>query len=173
MKVFKTGIFYFSIGIFIILSLTTCKKYPEDKFISLRKSTKRINGSWKIKEYTFNGNDVIDIINAQTKTFDVRDLVLEVIMKDPYGYYDAPRYRFSPVNYLGSSNTSTGSPLIESNTRFHFQRGDSLVNFIFVTPLSFKGANYANWDIKHLYLSNMHLQLKTDSGNYDIHFKKQ
>ena len=175
-------IFFFTMSIFLMLSLTTCKKYPEDKFISLRKPTKRINGSWKIKEYTFNGNDVIDIINTQTKTFDVRDLVLEIIMKDPYGYNDEPRYRFSPYNYL---EIDGGSAFVIKNDKYnHFyfsrslntpRRGDSLCQYVYITPLTYKKKQYnsVEWDIKHLYLSNMHLQLKTDSGNYDIYFKKQ
>ena len=171
-------IFIVAVFITLLSVFNSCKKYPEDKFISLRKPTNRLVGNWKIKEYTFNGNDVIDVINAQTKTFDLRDLELEINKKD--GKIEQ-QYRFKPYNYLNVDGRLMPLNSFTKYNTFFFQSssngnktGDSLFSYIFTTPLNYKGSKYSiPWDIKKLYLSKMHLQLKTDSGTYHIHFEKK
>lgn len=175
MKYFKQlTIILFSISSCFILLFIGCKKYPEDKFYSLKRPEKRVCGSWKIIEYNFNGNSVITELNTKLKTFDIRDLSLIVIGKSgkTEGYY----------NFFPYFNTGFQRFPINKSERsvFHFTYhdsehndfGDSLQKLTFLSPLSLKGANYAKWDIRNLYKNKMHLQLKTDSGNYDIYFEK-
>lgn len=47
--------------IFILLGLlfSDCKKYPEDKFISIGTSKARLDGEWKINKIEINGENVI------------------------------------------------------------------------------------------------------------------
>jgi len=167
------NLYIYTILLSVTFCFTTCKKYPEDKFISLRKPEKRVIGDWKIKKYNFNNVDIIDEINSTLKTFDIRELTLVVKGNKgkEQGYY----------TFLPFFNTSFYDFPISKYERgkFYFSYldkgvnfGDSLQKLLFLTPLSIKGAKYAKWDIRNLYLDKMHLQLKTDSGNYDIYFEK-
>ena len=168
----KTNILVIIIG--VLLCFVSCKKYPEDKFISLNQPEKRVIGDWKIVSYDFDNNGIIDQLNAKLKTFDIRDLTLRVVGQDGKneGYYC-----FSPYFNTGFQDF----PIDKSERAlFHFKYhdsgqvdfGDSLQKLVFLTPLSLKGTNYTKWDIRNLYENKMHLQLKTDSGNYDIYFEK-
>ncbi len=44
--------------IFFGLILSTCKKYPEDKFISIGTSKNRLDGEWQLNKIEINGDDV-------------------------------------------------------------------------------------------------------------------
>ena len=167
-------LFIFIVCLSITFCFTTCKKYPEDKFYSLKRPEKRVIGNWKIKEYNFNGNSIIGELNIKLKTFDLRNLGLIIVGKDGKneGYCI-----FSPY----STSSFQSFPIYKSErSLFHFSYnnyanidlGDSIKKLAFLSPLSFKGANYTKWDIRNLYKNKMHLQLKTDSGNYDIYFEK-
>lgn len=150
------------------------KKYEEDDKKTCKKPTNRLVGNWTINDYTFNGTDVINLINSKTKLFDIRDLNLEITKKSG----KIPQhYRFSPYSLLGVNGHD--DPLQDNDSKFLFvsapnpkQFGDSILNYVFITPLSFKGQNYTKWEIKKLYKNSMHLQLITDTGYYDIYFKK-
>ncbi|HRG02505.1 MAG TPA: hypothetical protein PKZ75_15435 [Bacteroidia bacterium] len=162
-------LFIFIACLTITLCFTTCKKYPEDNFYSLKNPEKRAIGTWSIIEYNYNGNSVIYEINNILQTFDIRDLKL--IFKGRNGK-NSPYYYFSPIN-MGTVK----EPLVDK-TKFRFEAGantalgDLIKKNVFLTPLNSKGTNYTNWDIRNLYKDKMHLQLKTDSGNYDIYFEK-
>lgn len=174
MKQFKhINILLLAFTLGLAMLFTTCKKYPEDKFYSLKRPEKRVCGSWKVIEYDFNNNDIIYELNSKLKTFDIRNLTLNIVGKNgksegycflsPYfnsGIHDFPIFKSQKSVFYFNYHSG--------NLDF----GDSLQKILLLTPLSFKGANYANWDIKNLYKNKMHLQLKTDSGNYDIYFEK-
>lgn len=163
-------LFIFIACLTITLCFTTCKKYPEDNFYSLKNPEKRVVGSWELIEYNFNGSSIISALNDKLKTFDIKELGLIVTAKQGKVLQ---KYYFTPAK-IGNGNTD---PLLD-NSKFAFtgrntnKFADSVQNLLFLTPQSFKGNGYTKWDIRNLYKNKMHLQLNTDSGNYDIYFEK-
>jgi hypothetical protein len=166
--------YLFIICLSITFCFTTCKKYPEDKFYSLKRPEKRVVGEWKVIEYNFNGNSVIAELNAKIKTYDIRNLTLKVVGKSgkTEGYCMFNPYYTSSYQDFPIDKTERSIFHFSYNHFANIDLGDSIKKLAFLSPLSLQGANYTNWDIRNLYKNKMHLQLKTDSGNYDIYFEK-
>ena len=162
------------IAIFGICFLfTTCKKYPDDEHMSLKKPTKRLVGSWRIIDYTYDGSSAIDMLNTKLQTFDIRDLKLLITKEDlqtPQKVYFDPYFGINALE----------NPLTNNDTQFNFNKtkfittsfGDSLFKLTFLSPMSLNGSQFTNWTIKKLYKSEMNLELNTDSGKYVMFFKK-
>lgn len=176
----KSKILYFVLLLFFIMA--SCKKYPEDNFISLRRPMKRVVGDWKIKDYQFNSTSIVDQLNTMLKKYDVTSTNLKII-GDKNSDSDVGRYVI-----ITEKGTKSGEFPISNEEKnifrfedtyflhpqpvYNFNFIDSLQILMFLTPLSYRGAAYCKWEIKKLYSNKMNLQLKTDSGNYEIYFEK-
>lgn len=155
----------------LVLAWAGCRKYPEDRFISFRKPSSRLAGQWKITQYNFNNNSILDMMDASVG-FNVLDLTLNVSKKTR----KTPQHYAFDGNYLNVEQED--DPLQDNNAEFEFRTGaasqdNSLLRRLFITPLRDDGQSSAKWDIRNLYLHKLHLQLKTDSGSYDVFFDKQ
>jgi hypothetical protein len=105
--------------------------------------------------------------------FNVLDLRLNISKKT----------RKTPQHYAFSSYLNIeqeDNPLQDNNAEFEFRTGNTsqaqdnnILRRLFITPLRDDGQNSTKWDIRNLYLHKLHLQLKTDSGSYDVFFDKQ
>ena len=50
-------------AVIAITCFTTCKKYPEDKFFSLRTVKQRLENEWQIQKIEINGSDATNLYN--------------------------------------------------------------------------------------------------------------
>ena len=62
----------------VSLTMVTCKKYPEDPFISLHTAKKCLTREWKIKKILVNGNDQTNFHNDSLLNKDFSDLILNI-----------------------------------------------------------------------------------------------
>ena len=153
---------------------TSCKKYPEDPFISFRQPYKRLAGTWQITSYQINGvdhsHDFDSLLYPNTLTnclmffsnrgpnsgdYSIADNNGHVlfISSGEYGVNRDKTIGFDGA-YLYSS--------IEKSTKFYFQ-------FWKLTVRDSFSSNITNWNIRELYSKTLHLSL----NGTDIHFKKQ
>lgn len=53
----------------ILVTIQSCKKYPEGPTISLRSKTARVSNIWKVENYKINGLDFTSLVSGYTETF--------------------------------------------------------------------------------------------------------
>ncbi|MBK9286049.1 MAG: hypothetical protein IPM51_17270 [Sphingobacteriaceae bacterium] len=97
---------------FLLFILGDCKKYPEDKFISLRTPKARLeSGRWYITKILYDGNDITYLYNdsiAPRKCDDITflfDFCVEKAEHDPYR-----------LVYLGLKEPSNGNSISDIAT---------------------------------------------------------
>ena len=56
-------------GSFAIITIQSCKKYPDGPTISLRTRAERVANTWKVENYKMNGNDLTSIVSSYNETF--------------------------------------------------------------------------------------------------------
>jgi hypothetical protein len=69
----------------LVYFLSTCKKYPEDKFISLQSTKNRLSAEWKITKVEVNGEDVTWKYNDSLKTTAITDYYIWIYCDYVYG----------------------------------------------------------------------------------------
>jgi hypothetical protein len=80
--------------IFLGLILSTCRKFPEDKFLSIDTVKGRLKGKWKIESIIFLGNDIQPLYNDSLQPLILDDVVLnfvfdfETSVRKSSSYYD-------------------------------------------------------------------------------------
>lgn len=65
------------IGILLLIFFTTCKKFPEDNFISIRTIEERLTGIWKVTQIKRNGVDITETYNDSIKPAIVSETLFE------------------------------------------------------------------------------------------------
>jgi hypothetical protein len=144
-------LFALLIGLF-----TTCKKFPEDPFISLNTVQDRLKGTWKFVSIMHEGNEIISIYNDSIQPASISDLQIH----------------FS----FGRKSTTTGNPIVNDFSIYsgylsmYFEIKKKKIFFKnnvggFFNKL-FSSSEY--FDIQKLY--NGTLKIKND--NYEIILKK-
>jgi hypothetical protein len=171
--------------IFLVAVLfTTCKKYPEDEFISLRTVKQRLEAEWQIQKIEFNGNDVTYMYNdSLSQSIDSYRLWFDLNVPTD----NNPSHNGNYV-YLNKASKSkndgsdadicvisfgyspkkdkkiglTGSP------NSHFNVKDSIESKFFIRFIG----NWQRWDIRKLYSTEMIWSINNGSLSKKIVFKK-
>ncbi|HTL83141.1 MAG TPA: hypothetical protein VL651_15615 [Bacteroidia bacterium] len=53
----------------VILTNQSCQKYSEGPFLSIHSRTERVANTWKIDNYSVNGNDYTSLMSGYTETY--------------------------------------------------------------------------------------------------------
>jgi hypothetical protein len=69
MKKLTAFIFVLTIGSTVLALISSCKKYEDGPMISFRTRTERLSNTWKVDNYTYNGNDLTSLYTDCTETF--------------------------------------------------------------------------------------------------------
>lgn len=143
----------------IALLLFSCRKYPEDKFISLKRPSYRIQGQYKLLHFYVNGFDSVN--NPKNHYYAAGYLI--TVPKSEFALYD-------PV--LGFKfDVDKGTYTDEENAGIGFRNNHKS---IWVTKNRLFNPNDAQtWDIKELYGHDLIISA-TISGNLtEIHLHKK
>ncbi|MBA2610693.1 MAG: hypothetical protein H0U95_01890 [Bacteroidetes bacterium] len=89
------------ISLFVLLSfLSTCKKFPEDPFISINTVKERLKGNWRIDKIIYFGDDIKSLYKDSLQPYSIDNVVVkfafdyETTIKKSSSYYD----KYNPVN---------------------------------------------------------------------------
>lgn len=159
--------------LFIVLGLviSTCKKFPEDPFISLRTVKMRLKTEWKLNKIIVNGTDYTQSYNDSLINEDFTSMKFDVNTND-VGLSD----------YIGVINTENKTSFVNY---FNLNKNKTL----FFRQWAFNsGPNYTydGTNLKHinnvlglgtykiLKLYNKHFIIETNynSNTYEIQYKK-
>ncbi|MBK9283668.1 MAG: hypothetical protein IPM51_05040 [Sphingobacteriaceae bacterium] len=167
---------------FLLFILGDCKKYPEDKFISLRTPKARLeSGRWYITKILYDGNDITYLYNdsiAPRKCDDITflfDFCVEKAEHDPYR-----------LVYLGLKTPTTGNKasdiaiwnisISKDKERLSFTYGnvynkitDSLTHYKLFKLM------HGIWNIDNLFSKSLKiskLDALNNSRKHEIYFKK-
>lgn len=97
MKSFIKNISLLSVIVLTAVLFTTCRKYPEDEFISLRTVKQRLEAEWQIQKIEFNGNDVTYMYNDSLSPLNITDFYFWFKNNESEGP-DSERKNFIYVN---------------------------------------------------------------------------
>ena len=177
------------ISLVLLISLvavlfTTCKKYTEDEFISLRTMVNRLEGEWQIEKIEMNGNDVTYMYNDSLSQsidsyrlwFDLNVQIQEnnntktdyvYINKSSKSKNDGSDADICVISFGYSPKKDkkiglTGSP------NSHFNVKDSIESKFFIRFIG----NWQRWDIRKLYTTEMIWSINNGSLSKKIVFKK-
>lgn len=172
-----------TIVIITITCFTTCKKYPEDPFISLRTVKQRMTGEWQFEGLEINGEDVI---------YKYNDSLAPLSLNDFYFWF-----KFDLKNYGGGGkipllfvNKSTKNAhdaedadvcgigfVIQPKKSKKFYITGSWEYVVNKDPFSSKliinlwGAGH-DWNIKKLYKNKMVMQKEINGNTHRLYLKK-
>jgi hypothetical protein len=168
-------------GIYLIalVMLLGCKKYSEDRFISLKKPESRLTGhsssdlqsqNWKLVSYKINGAENINLFQPPASaTGNAHYPPVVTFMKDKTeqsyscGPYGSGRW------YLNKSEK-------KSILHIRLESGGSWGQNIFFQDLYTGQASYptlATWLIKQMYGKKMHLVQYSNNTTYELEFEKE
>ncbi len=177
------------ISLLLLISLatmvfTTCKKYPEDEFISLRTMVNRLEGEWQIEKIEMNGNDATYMYNdSLSQSIDSYRLWFDLDVKiDPKSKATAS---YVYLNKCSKSKNDASDADVSVLGLVTDPRKDKkiwlgkipLVNFpikeaneanIFIRTIG----NFQMWDLRKLYKSEMIWSINNGSLSKKIVFKK-
>ena|ERR1700758_4096721 len=166
MKKLKKIFLFLALGSLILPLLNSCHKYPEDPFISLKRSQVRLRGTWKVTSYQINGVEHGHDFDTLLSTCTIYECTIS---------FEA-----------GTKSQKWGEPVLRTKSGFDIFGGDRQYDLLSRTlritandfsfniafwklPNKAPLASYAEWTIEELYNKKMHLKL----GNTDIYFKKE
>ena len=166
MKRFKTIALTLILGSFVLLS---CKKYPEDPFISLRKPIDRSTGVWQFTSYQINGVEHShDFDSLFQKPQTLTDLAISFYLdRDAYYYFTQNGFNTTNIMESGEYGIST------DNTTFWIgpvnSSGFPDAFYINVFKPIITGTKWTptNWTIVELYGKHFHIS----NNGIDIYFK--
>jgi hypothetical protein len=144
------------------------KRYEEDPKKSRKTPQTRLTGNWKVTEYTFNGNSIIQKLNSLSPINDLSDFTLQYGENSDKAWYTRI---YSPNKVLFQSYD-----FFNNDSQFYFSYAgiyDSLCCKWFITPFKFIRNEDAYWKVTKLYENDLNIVLNTDSGQYKIFFNKR
>lgn len=172
-----------AVSVIFILCFTTCKKYPEDPFISLRTVKMRMEGEWQFEKIEINGEDVV---------YKYNDSLTPLRIDDFYFWF-----KFDLKNYGGGK---TDILFVNKKTKNTHDAEDADVFGVglAIHPKKLKqfwianGAHpyvpqrdsfsskilmnvwgaFQKWDIKRLYKKKMIMENEIDGSICRLYFKK-
>jgi hypothetical protein len=168
----------------VALLFTTCKKYPEDEFISLRTIRQRMEAEWQIKKIEINGSDVTYMYNDSLSQsidsyrlwFDLNVQIQEnnntktdyvYINKSSKSKNDGSDADVSVVS-LGYEPKKNKKIWLTGGSNSHFLVKDSVESKFFIRFIG----NWQRWDIRKLYTTEMIWSINNGSLSKKIVFKK-
>lgn len=72
-KKLKLSILSVLAGVFVLITIPGCNKYPDGPSVSLRTRKARLANDWKIENYKLNGNDLTSLVTNYNETFTKND----------------------------------------------------------------------------------------------------
>jgi hypothetical protein len=168
----------------VALLFSTCKKYPEDEFISLRTVKQRLEAEWQIQKIEINGNDVTHMYNdSLSQSIDSYRLWIDLNVKidpnskatDSYMYFnkcsksknDASDADISVIG-VGYFPRKDKKIWLGSFPKKMFPVKDATESALFIRTLG----DFQMWDLRKLYKSEMIWMLNTGIVTKKIIFKK-
>lgn len=148
----KHFIFFVLLGVV----LTTCKKFPEDEFISLNTVKDRLKGNWKFESIKYHGNNITQTYNDSIAPYFIDDMVLN------FSFGRTSTVNNQKVNDLSIRPAYGVMYFSISKTNIFFRKNSALntLNSIFLSSESFS--------IKKLYRGKFKIQ----NSKYEINLRK-
>ncbi len=103
-----------SLIIIIVLSIASCKKYPDGPFLSLRSKTERVANAWRVGQAIDNGSDVTSDYNKYELT----------TTKGGNASLSA-KYKFLGINYEYVTNGTWVFVSDKEKISFNFENDDA------------------------------------------------
>ena len=145
--------------VFLAGGISTCKKYPDGPWFSLRTAMARVAGSWKVESYIVNGNDSTDVINSR--------LPCEYIVRFSKPEKSSPGYCSISCTYplVGGGTGSWGFG--ENKTQLRIDGPTNNPTSQAFPPLGF------TWNIQRLTNKEMWLKTNYAGNDYYIELKQK
>lgn len=152
-----------------------CKKehrYEEDPKYSKATPQERLNGNWKITNYTFNGNSIFDALNQKAigNSYNLNNIWFSYSHKTKHDEYynDGDAFSINPFPGSGQNRNFDDYTYLQIRNIGGQDALDSLYAYWFVSPQKYNCGSTAYWEVTKLYEKDFHIVLKTDSGEYKI-----
>jgi hypothetical protein len=178
---------YFLILFAAFYIFTTCKKYPEDKFISFTTVKMRLEGEWQLERIEINDENV---------GYKYNDSLAPLTFKDYKFWFDFnskignQKYQVLLINKSSKNESSALADVDVSGTSFDVFPKKGKSNLLIANSfdqISIKDVKSSSvllnliadnvfsgffWQIKKLYGKELILEKNKNSNNYRITFKK-
>lgn len=178
---------YFSILFAVFFIFTTCKKYPEDKFISFTTVKMRLEGEWQLERIEINDENV---------GYKYNDSLAPLTVKDYKFWFDLgakignQRYNLFLINKSSKNEADALKDVDVSGTRFAISPKKEK-NILLIAnsfdQIAIKDVKSSNillnligenvfsgffWQIKKLHSKQLILEKDKNGNNYRVSFKK-
>ena len=157
------------ISLLLVFACKKQKQYPEDPKKTSQTPHDRLSGNWQLVDYTLNGTSVVDELNLLSKNkFNIKETELGFNK----GVYGGMQFTLDGANFRYQPSTQEPTFIDDSFILLKFY-SDTLFNNWFITPFKNQKVTSVNWIVTELYRNDLHLVLKTDTGEYKIFWKKK
>jgi len=171
----KTLIYISIIGVLFF----GCKKehrYEEDPKATHDTPQQRLNGTWKITSYTFNGQDIYTKLNQKaTAQYNLNNIIFSYQYfskkEDEANGSQGDGFKIYPIMTAQHRNFEDHTYL-KINPPGCSNIEDSLLNYWFISSQTYCTSSTAYWRVTMLYKNDFHIVLNTDSGTYKIYLNK-
>lgn len=162
-----------AISCLLLLTLSMCKKYPEDRKISLKSPLKRISAHpWKISKIQINGAD------STYHSFSMPDKnIFNIILANTVFDFKNSKSIYSSPDHTNYDFIWENPPFNSDNKIWYTENKKKNISFIIglVNNESILHINPNNnsWEIKKLTSTEFHVELEEKSIMYRIEFIAQ
>jgi hypothetical protein len=156
--------------IFCLLFISCKKKYEEDPKKTTKSPEKRLVGSWKLTDYTFNGSSIVNQLNALDSSYKIENVTFNFSKtKDEDKKWNLAITADSKELYMDYAALVNDKYILVTAYGI-----DAIITVKwFSTPFRYnKPLSDTYWIITKLYKNDLHLKLSTDSGDYKIFLNK-
>ena len=166
----------------VTLIFTTCKKFPEDKFISLRTVKQRLEGEWQLNKITIDGNDVGSVYNdSLPQSYD--SYRFWFLYNQPVNDHTKEKADFFIINTSSKKshdafiNTDVGAVRFDIGKKeglaiYNGTRINDSLSFKILIDLFSTYYISSKWQIKKLYKKQLVLEKDKDGKHYRLQLNK-
>jgi hypothetical protein len=169
----------------LVYFLSTCKKYPEDKFISLGSAKVRLDGEWKLEKFEIDGVDVISKYNDSLGSINITDCRFWFRFDRKIDKNSSKTYNLFVINKSSKKVSEVMEQVDISGVKFNFQDkkkktigignvfdkipiADSILNKILIKNLM----STFSWEIRMLHNKNLIIEKVKNNLKYRLCFRK-
>lgn len=162
----KQNLLYILLATFIITTLSTCKKYPDDpKGIEWQRAKIRVKGIWEPYEYTIDGVDSL----AQIKSHPCYGLLSITYHKDYGRNYAAI---VNPNTLTEACGLDGGWDLDNRKKNLWIILSTKSYNVYALHPIPYFNVNLGGWVIRRLTEKELWLRVSFDGKEYFVKYNK-
>jgi len=160
----KTILLKIGTVLFILLLISSCKKYDEGPWISFRTKEKRIIGTWEVNKFYVNGNDSSQFfLKYDSPIFSFEKSSIYISLADMH------RPPENTTKYLdGYWDFIDNKKGISMSFETHGEQDDSNLEY---GP--FQGEKDSKWEIKKLKTEEFYLETDFENSHYRLELKRR